>query len=91
MHPGKVQYATQISSPATGVQPITFIFDTFEDLKNSLKEAETAINTEQVELTFHKARIQTYESKIDQHKARVVQIEAGEKDEEAEAIPMEEV
>lgn len=91
MHPGEVKYAAQISSPAKGVQPITFIFDTFADLKNSLKEAEEAINEKQVELTFHKSRIQTYESKIDQHKARIVQLESGEVDEEAEAIPMEEV
>ena len=84
LEPGHVKYAAQISSPAKGVQPITFVFDSFNDLKNSLAEAETEIDRKKVELIFHQSRINTYESKIQQHKERVVRIEAGEDDEEIE-------
>lgn len=76
--PGKVKYAAQISSPANGVQPITFIFEKFEDLKNALIASETEIDTEKIELTFHQSRINTYKNKIEAHEARIKQIESGE-------------
>lgn len=88
LEPGKVKYAAQISSPAKGVQPITFIFDNFNDLKNSLQGAITDMDKKQVELAFHQSRVNSYEAKIQQHKERMVQIESGE---EEDNIPMEEV
>lgn len=92
LEPGKVKYAAQISSPAKGVQPITFIFDKFEDLKNALAEAETEIDKTKVELIFHKSRINTYKSKIESHEARVKEIESGEEpDKTEEDIIMEQV
>lgn len=90
LEPGKVKYAAMISSPAKGVQPITFIFDNVKDLESSLKEAETGIDKKKVEITFHESRINTYENKIEQHKARVAQLNDPEYDEDAE-IEMEEV
>lgn len=93
LEPSKVKYAAQISSPSNGVQPITFIFDNFNDLKNSLEESEKEINREKIELTFHQSRVNTYETKIQQHKARILQIEKGdtEAEDDNENIPMEEV
>lgn len=91
LEPTKVKYAAMISSPSQGVQPITFIFDKYEDLENALVESETEIDRDKIELTFHQSRINTYESKILQHKERMVIIEAGEKDEDEDIIPMEEV
>lgn len=93
MEPDQVKYAAQISSPAAGVQPIIFTFNTFNDLKNALVESQKELNKEQVELTFHQSRINTYENKIQAHKARIVQIESGEIEEEdpEDYITMEEV
>lgn len=88
LEPGKVKYAAMISSPAKGVQPITFVFDSFKDLKNSLVEAEKEIDKKKVELTFHQSRINSYKNKIEQHEERIVQIEKGEEDDD---IEMEEV
>lgn len=89
LEPGKIKYAAQISSPSKGVQPITFIFDTFETLKASLEEAEKEIDKKKVELIFHESRINSYKNKIKQHEERVVQLNDPEyKDEE---IEMEEV
>jgi len=90
MEPGKVKYATQISSPTNGVQPITYIFDNFNDLKNALIASEKEIDKKAIELVFHQSRINTYENKIQAHKARIVQIEAGEIEEEDD-IELEEV
>ena len=89
--PGKVKYATQISSPAKGVQPITFIFDDFNTLKASLEEAEKEIDKVKVELTFHQSRINTYKTKIEAHEQRIKAIENGDIEPEDEDIPMEEV
>lgn len=91
MEPGKVKYATQISSPAKGVQPITFIFDTFEDLEASLKAAIDGIDRRKVERTFHEARIDTYKSKIEQHENRIKVLDDPDYDAELDDIPMEEV
>lgn len=90
LEPEKVKYAAQISSPAKGVQPITFVFDKFEDLEASLKEAETNLDRKKVELVFHQSRVNTYEHKIQQHKERMVILENGEAEEDDD-IEMEEV
>lgn len=89
LEPGAVKYAAQISSPANGIQPITFVFDTFKDIEASLAEAEKNLSKEQVELVFHQSRINTYEQKIQAHKERIVQLENGEVEPDDENIPME--
>ena len=89
LEPSKVKYAAMISSPSQGVQPITFIFDRYEDLEKSLIESETEIDRKKIELTFHKSRINSYKSKIMQHEERIVVIENGE--DEDDEIVMEEV
>lgn len=90
LEPSKVKYAALISSPNSGVQPITFIFDNFNDLKAALVESETEIDKKKIELTFHKSRINTYETKILQHKERIVKLESDEEEpEEDDDIEME--
>lgn len=89
--PGKVKYAAMISSPANGVQPITFMFDNFNDLEKSLKAAEKGINKKEVELTFHQSRINSYNSRIDQHKLRMEKLNDPNYDESEEEIEMEAV
>lgn len=87
LEPGKVKYAAMISSPAKGVQPITFICDNYNDLEAQLKEAETGIDKKKVEITFHESRINTFKSRIAQHEERVKQLN----DPDYEDIEMEEV
>lgn len=78
LEPRMLKYAAQISSPAKGVQPITYVFNSFNDLKNALAESEEEIDREKVELAFHQSRINTYKNKIDAHEKRIKQIEAGD-------------
>lgn len=91
LNPGKLQYACQISSPAGGVQPITFIFDDYKTLESSLEEAEKELNPLKVEIAFHKNRINNYKNKTAQHEERVKQLEDPEYDPEIDNIPMEQV
>lgn len=92
LQPEKLQYACQITSPANGVQPITFIFDDYKTLVASLEEAEKELNPTKVEVAFHENRINTYKNKIAQHEERVVQLNDPDyKPDEDDGIEMEEV
>lgn len=90
LEPGKVKYACQITSPAQGVQPITFIFDDYKTLESALKKAAKDLNPREVEIAFHDNRINTLRNKADQHQARKDQLEDPNYKEEEE-IPMEEI
>ena len=89
--PGKVKYAAMISSPAKGVQPITFMFDNYKALEDSLTEALTGINKKDVELTFHESRINSYEARIAQHKLRMEKLNDPDYNEKDDEIEMEQV
>lgn len=91
LDPGKLQYAAHISSPASGVNQITFVYDSFDLLLAALQEAEKEFNPTKVEIAFHENRMNVYQSKINQHKERVKTLEDPEYDPEIDAIPMEEV
>lgn len=91
LEPGKLKYAAQISSPAKGVEPITYIFDNYDALEASLIKSATAINRTEVEKTFHQSRINTYKNKIQQHEARLTIISDPKYDPDNEDIEMEEV
>lgn len=91
LDPGKVQYAALITSPANGIQPITFIYDSYELLEAALKESENELNPQKVELAFHQNRINSYKNKIDQHEERVKKIEDPNYKPEDDNIEMEEV
>lgn len=91
MEPGKIQYAAQITSPAQGVQPITFIFDSYQVLEESLKEAARELSRPKVEIAWHANRINTYKHKIEQHEERVKQLESPDYNEADDNIPMEQV
>lgn len=91
LEPGKVQYAALITSPASGIQPITFVHDSYELLESSLKEAANELNPQKVEATFHRNRINSYKNKIDQHEQRIKQLEDPDYKPEDDDIEMESV
>lgn len=89
--PGEVKYATMISSPANGVQPITFMAKSFDELEATLKGAIDGINRKDVELTFHQSRINTYNARIKQHEERMAKLNDPDYDEKEEEIEMEKI
>jgi hypothetical protein len=78
-----------ISSPAKGVQPITFMADSYDELEAVLKAGEKGINKKAVELTFHESRINSYKARIAQHEERMKKLNDPEYDESEEEIEME--
>lgn len=89
LEPGKVKYAALITSPANGIQPITFVHDSYELLEESLKQAAAELNRVEVEKTFHQNRVNSYKNKIDQHEERIKQLEDPNYKPEDDEIPME--
>lgn len=90
LDPSKVKYAAQISAPAKGVQPITFVFEKYKDLEFALKQSVENIDRKSVELAYHESRINTYNSKIDQHQKRMDELNDPEYDEVSDNIELEE-
>lgn len=91
MDPGNIKYACQITSPAQGIQPITFIFDDYKTLEGALIEATKELNPTKVEIAFHENRISTYKNNIKQHEERMKVITDPNYDPEEDGIPTEEV
>lgn len=94
LEPGEVKYAAMITSPAGGVQPITFVFDTYALLEGSLVEAAKELNPKKVEIAFHENRINSYKNKIVQHEERVANLkdpDFTDEIEDDEDIEMEQV
>lgn len=91
MDPGNIKFACQITSPAQGIQPITYIFDSYKELEAALIESETELNPRKVEIAFHDNRINTYKNNIKQHEDRKAVLESPDYDPEEDGIPTEEV
>lgn len=78
IEPDQIKYSVQISSPARGVQPITFNFDTFDALKTALEGSVEEIDRKAVELVFHENMINQLKNRVEAHEARIKQIEDGD-------------
>lgn len=74
IEPDKVSYACQIHVPARGVQPLTWICDTWEELMEKLDKAGKEINEDVVEIAFHNAEIARCEKLINYHKEKISEI-----------------
>lgn len=68
VRPDMVNYCCQIEAPANGLQPITWVCDSYEKLRDSLKVAVKGLNPEEVEKAWHKAEIERAEALIKYHK-----------------------
>lgn len=66
--PERINYCAQIEAPANGLQPITWIYDSAEDLIENLKLATRGLNREAVEKAWHESEIQRAETLIKYHK-----------------------
>jgi hypothetical protein len=89
--PTKMAYAAQMTAPAEGLAPVTFIsYESFDDLLSKIKTATKGIDFEEIEKAYHAAQIEACERTIAFHKDRVARIDNPEaEDGEAEAQPTE--
>lgn len=87
--PDKVKYSAMLTSPAKGVQPITYVFGSAKHLKEALEQSVEELSPEKVEVAFHENMLISLENRIQAHKDRLKEIEDGNF--EVDDIEMEEV
>lgn len=68
IHPDKVTYAVQLEAPAPGLAPVTWVCDTYEELKTKLEASVKYLDVEAVEKSWHESEIKRAESLIKYHK-----------------------
>lgn len=92
LEPGQTKYAVGIDSPRKGIQPITFSYDSYNDLKKVLEASVETLDRKAIEIAFHEDRINSYKNRLIAHEERKLMLEKGEVDvEEDDGIDMEEV
>lgn len=65
--PERINYCAQIEAPANGLQPITWVYDSYEELIENLKLGVKGLDPEAVERAWHTAEIQRAEALIRYH------------------------
>lgn len=73
--PSVVRYAAQMTAPANGLAPVTFIADSPEALIEKIKLAQKNIDYEEVEKAYHAAQIEACHRTIEFHKERMERID----------------
>lgn len=68
IHPDKVSYAVQLEAPAPGLAPVTWVCDSYDELKVKLEASEKYLDVEAVEKAWHESEIKRAESLIKYHK-----------------------
>lgn len=84
--PQVVRYAAQMTPPAEGLAPVTFIEHDTESLVNKIKLATKGINYEEIEKAYHSAQIDAAKRTIAHHEDRVYRIENPEEEETVEQL-----
>lgn len=73
--PERINYCAQIEAPANGLQPITWVKDSWEELEKALKLAEKGLDQDAIDKAYHEAEIQRAEALINYHKEKIEELE----------------
>jgi len=73
--PERVNYCAQIEAPANGLQPLTWVKESFAELEDALKIAEKGLDQDAVDRAWHEAEIQRAESLIKYHKDAIAELD----------------
>lgn len=88
--PTKLAYAAQITAPAEGLAPVTFIsYESMDDLISKIKTATKGIDYEEIEKAYHAAQIEACQRTIAFHEERVKAIDNPEEAETNEGEGVE--
>ena len=74
--PDRVNWCAQIEAPANGLQPITWIKESYAELEEALKIAGKALDQNAVDKAYHEAEIARAEALIKYHKEAIESAEA---------------
>lgn len=64
VHPDKVSYCAQIEAPANGLQPISWVKDSYKELEDVLKLAEKGLDQDEVDKAYYNSQIEASKAKI---------------------------
>ena len=73
--PDRVNYCAQIEAPANGLQPLTWVKESFSELEEALELAEKGLDQDAVDRAWHEAEIQRAESLIKYHKQAIEELD----------------
>lgn len=85
--PTIVRYAAQLTAPANGLQPLTFIADSADELIEKIKRTVKKIDHKAVEKAYHAAQIEACNRTIKFHEERLADLD--KPDEELEKVEEE--
>lgn len=88
--PTVVRYAVQMTPPAEGLAPITFIGNTVAELVERIEAATKGIDLTEVEKAYHEAQVVACERTIAHHKERLEKLNNPEPETPTEAAVTEE-
>lgn len=66
--PDKIKYCAQIEAPANGLQPITWVCNSYDELIEKLKISEKGLDQDAVMKAWHEGEIARAEALIKYHK-----------------------
>lgn len=69
--PDRVNYCAQIEAPANGLQPITWVKESYPELEKALKLAAKGIDQDAIDKAYHEAEITRAEALIKYHKEAI--------------------
>lgn len=75
IHPDSVKYCAQIEAPANGLQPITFVKDSYKELINALELAEKGLNQDEVDRAYYNSQIEASKAKIKYFEDKIKELE----------------
>ncbi len=87
--PKQTNWAVQITPPAIGLAPITYIAKSPDELVAQLKVSIENIDYTAVEIAWHNAQIEACNRTIEFHTERIQRLESGEEDETSEETTTE--
>lgn len=75
VHPDSIKYCAQIEAPANGLQPITFVKDSYKELIDALELAEKGLNQDEVDKAYYNSQIEASKAKIKYFEDRIKELE----------------
>lgn len=60
-NPGKITYDCMIHTPTDGVEPLTFVCESWEELEDRLKKASKELDREMVDIAYYKGEVERCE------------------------------
>lgn len=73
--PERVNYCAQIEAPANGLQPITWIKESWKELEEALKLAEKGLDQDAVDKAWHESEIERAKALIKYHEEAIQELE----------------